>query len=185
MVNVFALIAAVSMSLFAFSNSAEAQQVSCRGLSTEACEAAKKNLNRAPYQGPVRPANEPMACARVVSYHSVSVEWVDRGGVSKSNWYRGRLITSTGIAHTETFPLNERWVVTESCIPRRLLNNVSELTLCTGLYADGFHWNLTSSELSSMKRSGHFTSYVPFLQDRDRNRLSRGQVTAAYQVRYR
>lgn len=168
------------------SNPATAQQatitVDCAGLTRTACEAAVANIKRSPYVGPIRPATEPMACARVVSYRPVPVEWVD--SARRSNWRDGTLITSTGIPYTESFVLRTDWTVTESCIPRRLLNGVSELTLCTGLDADGFHWKLTGAELDQLRRTGHFTSYVPFLRDRDRDSLSRGQVTSAYRARY-
>lgn len=157
-------------------------KVNCQGLSKTACAAAIKNLKRAPYTGPVRPATEPMACARVVSPKAQPVEWVDSSQVGQ--WRDGRLITSTGVVHTEPFALEQGWTVTESCIPRRLLRNVSELTLCTGLLAEGFHWKLTDAELRQMKKTGHFTSYVPFLTDSDRKTLSRQQVRAAYRARY-
>jgi hypothetical protein len=157
-------------------------RVDCAGLTRSACDAAVENIRRAPYVGPIRPATEPLACARVVSYRPVPVEWVD--SARRSNWREGTLVTSTGIPYTEPFALRTDWVVTESCIPRRLLNGVSELTLCTGLDADGFHWRLTAAELDQLRRTGHFTSYVPFLRDRDRDSLSRNQVTAAYRARY-
>lgn len=159
-------------------------QVDCSGLSRTACDAAKDNIRRAPYVGPIRPAQEPMACARVVSYGPAPVEWVDTSSVSSDRWYDGRLITSTAVVYTESFPLDPRFTVTESCIPRRLLRGVQRLTLCTGLHADAFHWPLSAAELQQMQRTGHFSSYVPFLTVRDRQRLDGGQVTAAYQVRY-
>ena len=182
----FSLLVAVFVMVgLALPSPAMAQQqirVDCSGLSRSACDAAIANLRRAPYVGPIRPASEPMACARVVSYGPVAVEWVDSSQVSQ--WRDGRLITSTGIAYTESFVLNQQWTVTESCIPRRLLNGVRELTLCTGIDADGFHWKLTATELRQMQQTGHFTSYVPFLGAQDRAQLSGGQVTAAYRARY-
>lgn len=154
----------------------------CGGLPTQACLAAAAALERAPYVGPVRPAQEPMACARVVSRTAVPVVWV--AGNEHTYDKDAPVITKTGIVHTETFSLNRNWTVTESCIPRRLLNNVSELTLCTGLHDDGFHWELADHELRNMKRTGHFDSYVPFLSDRQRNSLSKQRVEAAYRARY-
>jgi len=156
--------------------------VNCSGLSRSACEIAKEQVGRAPYIGPIRPATEAMACARVVSYGPAHVVWV-AGNADTYN--RGApVITQTGIVHTEQFVLNPRWTVTESCIPRRLLNGVAELTLCTGLYEDGYHWSLTAAELGQMKETGHFTSYAPFLTVRDRESLSVAAVAAAYRARY-
>ncbi len=172
---------------FSVPSAAQAQEtvrVDCSGLSRSACEAAVANIRRAPYTGPVRPATEPMACARVVSYGPVAVEWVDTGSVSTNRWREGRLITTTGIAHAETFPLNAGWTVTESCIPRRLLNGVSELTLCTGLYEDGFHWRVHGQTLRNMQRTGHPGTFLPFLHERDTGSLSPQSLHLAYIARY-
>ena len=184
-VRTLAVVAPLVVTLAGVSAPAWAQAsvtVNCAGLTRTVCDAAIANIRRAPYTGPIRPATEPMACARIISYQPVPVEWVD--SARHSNWRDGTLITSTGIPYTESFTLRSDWVVTESCIPRRLLAGVTELTFCTGLDASGFDWKLTTAELDEMRRTGHFTSYVPFLRDGDRSSLSVGQVTAAYRARY-
>jgi len=123
-----------------------------------------------------------MACARVVSYRAVPVVWV---AGTKDTYDKGApVIADTGIVHTETFGLNNQWVVTESCIKRSFLSSVSALTLCTGTTEDDYHWSLTQKELSSMQRTGHFTSYAPFLEVADRESLSVAKVTAYYKARY-
>lgn len=155
--------------------------VDCKGVAQTACEAMVSALKRAPYVGPIRPASEPMACARIVSYGPVPVEWV--AGTSE-NYTTAPVITGTAVVYTEPFALNPAWTVTESCIPRRLLASIPYLTLCTGVTADSFHWSLTDYELGLMKRTGHFTSYVPFLTVRDRESLSVGKVNALYSARY-
>lgn len=182
---ILTLVAGLAVMSISVTGSASAQStvtVDCSGLVRTACDAAVANIRRAPYVGPIRPASEPMACARVISYRPVPIEWVDSS--RQSNWRNGTLITSTGIPYTETFILNSGWVVTESCIPRRLLSGVGQLTLCTGLYAEGFHWNLSADELQQMQATGHFRSYVPFLEHNDRDSLSRDRVRAAYRARY-
>jgi hypothetical protein len=123
-----------------------------------------------------------MACARIVSYEAVPVVWV---AGTKDTYNKGApVITDTGIVYTETFGLNDEWIVTESCIKRSLLNSVSALTLCAGTTGDDYHWSLTSRELAEMKKTGHFTSYAPFLEVSDRESLSVAKVTAYYKARY-
>ena len=169
----------------ALANSAFAEQptitVSCANITPDACETMVAALKRAPYIGPIRPAEEPMACARVVSYGPSPVVWVNG---TKDTYRHAPVIEDTGVVYIEPFGLNRQWTVTESCIPLRLLNSVSNLTLCTGLGEDGYHWSLTSKELALMKKTGHFTSYTPFLEVSDRESLSVERVRALYSARY-
>lgn len=173
-----------TMGGFTANTPAFAGTVDCSQLTRTACDAAIAALKRAPYRGPVRPASEPMACARVVSYGPKPVVWVDRSGLSLNHWRNGRVIADTGVVHTERFSLNGNWIVTESCIPRRLLSDVTALTLCTGLYQEGFHWNVSQSSLAGYKRIGHSGYYHPFLTHSDRGALQPRQVRGAYRARY-
>ncbi len=159
-------------------------RVDCVGLSKPACDAAKAAIARSPYTGPIRPANKPMACARVISYGPKPVVWVDRTGLTDRTWRKGRVIADTGVVYHEKFLLDQRLVVTESCIPRRLLRGVRALTLCTGLYEDGFHWKVHRNSLRNFQKSGHSGFYHPFLTDQDRNRFSSNQIRQAYKARY-
>ena len=165
-----------------FAGQAEVRSINCNGLAKVVCQAAINNAQRAPYRGPIRPANEPMACARTVSYGAKPSVWVD--ATHATQWRDGTEIAATAIVYTEPFPLVQGWVITESCIPRRLLHNVRKLVLCTGLYEEGFHWNLTPNELNRIKRTGHFSDYVPFLKKRDQSKVTPSQTRAAYKVRY-
>lgn len=150
-----------------------------------ACKAAQAAAARAPYHGPLAPTTVPMACVRVVSYGHTEVVWVNG---NKDNFREGeRAFAWQGrnSGYTETFSLNSGWTVTESCIQRSKLNKVSDLVLCNDVPGeDGYHWALTAKELASLKRNGHFTSYVPFLEVLDRESLSPATVTKVYMIRY-
>jgi hypothetical protein len=161
-----------------------AQDVSCDEISRTACQIAAAWAERAPYQGPVRPAAIPMACVRVVSYQPVPVVWVE-GNAETYDDPGARVIESTGVVYHERFALDQNLIVTESCIPRHLLNGVRELTLCTGLYEEGFHWNVHANSLRGLQTTGHSGFYHPFMLERDIDAFTPAQIRAAYRARYR
>jgi hypothetical protein len=124
-----------------------------------------------------------MACARVISYQPVPVVWVE-GNAETYDQPGARIIESTGVVYHERFPLNQDLIITESCIPQHLLNGVTELTLCTGLYDDGYHWNVSANSLRGLQTSGHSGFYHPFLEHRDREAFTPAQIRGAYRARY-
>ena len=149
-----------------------------------ACEEAQRAARSAPYRGPLKPATEPMACIRVVTYNHSEVIWVNG---TQHNFVNAPVIyrQGRGAGYSETFALDGRLTVVESCIPRRLLQGVSNLTVCNGdVPGSGFHWELHANSLNGLTQTGHVGTYLPLLKEADRRNLSPNDVREVYRARY-
>lgn len=149
-----------------------------------ACQAARVAAAQAPYKGPLAPSQEPMACVRMVTYGHSEIIWVlgnAQNYVQAPVLYRqGR-----GAGYSEPFALAPSLQVVESCIPRRLLTNVSELTICNGAVpGKGYHWQMHANSLASLKQTGHVGTYLPLVSGEHRDALPPARVRATYQARY-
>lgn len=151
----------------------------CR-VGSNACDAAHWAATAPAVGGAKAPTTAPMACVRVVTYGRTEVLWIEAG--HEDYWLHEPFHTQRASAgYVDDFPLHGSWTVTESCISMAKLASIDILTLCNGFeVGTGYHWSLTASELRQLKARGHLTSYVPFLEVRDREMYSKAVVTATY-----
>lgn len=151
---------------------------------SNACDAAHWAANAPAVGGAKAATTIPMACVRVLTYGRTEVLWIEAG--HQDYWKHPAFHTQRASSgYVEDFPLNRGWTVTESCISMAKLANISILTLCNGFeVGSGYHWSLTAAELRQLKARGHLTSYVPFLEIRDREAYPVSTVKSAYTRRY-
>ncbi len=151
---------------------------------SNACDAAHWAANAPAVGGAKAPTTVPMACVRVVTYGRTEVVWIEAG--HQDYWKHPAFHTQRASSgYVEDFPLHGGLTVTESCISMAKLANISILTLCNGFeVGSGYHWSLTAAELRQLKARGHLTSYVPFLEVRDREAFPVSAVKSAYIRRY-